>query len=454
MDQIQENKECYTLPFITRTSFRRRMHILFLFLIILFIGFASIPADYLLGMFFRLFLFASGLFLAYCWVYLGILKKAFLELTEEGITLKTIFHYKMIQWIDIAYVRTYYLQGNLYIGIVSNQKLIIQKDNILTSLSNAFGGGYSLSIPLQLFPAIESQKLYSTIFFKAKEMRQQKENKEVDPSETIIEERKEKVISVNPVKSLFHAFFVSLTSGIIYGFCIYQFNINFLIIPLMGMMGIMHVFFKNCQKNDLNFIIRFGLGFLCAMQFFIALLVILLILNPVFVEANGAFQAVIICTAHIFTHPGEFISYYLFAAICFFFGAFQGYSSKTTRRIRKIFMRKQNGFIIKKDKRYCSIFLVDYVKYRENADKIILSIIPNTCLIEKEKNYIWAFYIPEQVILDFNINMNRLERAFVKGEMYYKLNLGGRTEPQPYGYMCRLILNKYRKVEVIQLETD
>ena len=457
MNQTQQSQEPYEIPLIMRSSYKIKMHILFVFLILLFFSVSFIPAENLPGMFVKLFFFSAGLFFLYGWVYMGILKKGSLELTEEGMILRTIFNIKRIKWMDVAEVKKYYLQGNLYIGVITNQKLILHKDNFLTSLSIAFGGGYSLSVPLASFSKIEPKKLYVTIATEAQEKSRKNENGEGADREVqqeVKEIKVEKPLPGNPKKAISLAFLTALLAGIIYGLCIYLLNINFLIIPILGMMGIMYVFFKHCQTSDFNFIIRLGLGLACAMQFFIALLVILIILNLDFLNGNGVLRTILECTIYIIRNSSEFFSYYIYAAICFFYGAFQGYSSKTTRRLHNLFMRRQNGFTIKKEKGLRSIFLIDYAKYRENEDKSILTIVPNTCLIEKEKNYILAFYIPEKVALDHKVNMTRLERAFVKGEMYYKLDLGGRAEPQPYGYSCNLLLNKYRKVELVQLETE
>ena len=117
-------------------------------------------------------------------------------------------------------------------------------------------------------------------------------------------------------------------------------------------------------------------------------------------------------------------------------------------------MHKQNGFYIQRDKRYVSIYLIDYAEYNENDEKIAIEIIPNICLIEKEKKNILAFHIPEQVINEFGIDAKSFERIVSDEKIYYKLDIKGSSEKQLYGYTSILILNKYRQVELIQLEID
>jgi hypothetical protein len=451
MEQIAKNQDYYSIPFLIRSGYKPRMHFLFLSLIAMFLSFSIFVEDELPG---RVIVFSLVVLLLYCWIYVGVLRKSFVEVTGEGILLKTIFVNKSVKWPDIAAVETFSMQRNTYIGIKAYQKLHARKENFITSLSEAYGGGYSLTIPLGIFPYADTQKLYATIFNIAQEKAKYHDRID-DIGRTLIKEvKREDVKAGNPIKSLIYALIVSVVIGIIYGFSIYQFHINLLLIPLLGIMGIVYVFNKNYRNHDRNIAVRLAMGVMCAMQFYMAALVLLFVINLKYAVMNGFLRTIADCSIYIFQHPGEFLNYYLYAAIFFIFGALQGYSSKTTRRIRKAFMGKRNGFTIKKEKRYTSVFLVDYEEYLENEDKRIVSIPPNTCLIERSKNEILAFYIPEELIRDLNIWPNKLERTSVNGDVHYKLNLGSSAEKQSYGYSCNLIINKNKQVELIQLESD
>ena len=79
-----------------------------------------------------------GLFFAYIWLYMGIAKKAFIELNEEGISLKTIFSYKKLKWTDNIDVGTYYMNNNTFIGLMSKSNLNKRKDNFITALANCY----------------------------------------------------------------------------------------------------------------------------------------------------------------------------------------------------------------------------------------------------------------------------------------------------------------------------
>ncbi len=454
MEENQRKPELHSLPFIVHSSYKFRMHVLYLFMITMFVGFSFIPVNDLSGIFFRVLLLVFGIFFAYIWFYTGVMKKAYIKLTEDEILFKTLFGIKKLKWTDIANVQTYYKSNNSFIGIISKEKLENQKDNFFTSISNLYGGVYSLSIPLQSFSTAEPEKLYATIFYTLQEKYQQQCNEEEISNDIIENKKDEKLVEGSAVTALFKTLIVSMISGVIYGVLTYLLKVNFLIIPMLGFWGIYYVYFKNYKEKGFNIVCRFFLGALCALQFFVALLVVLIMLNSNLIEANGLWRTISDCIVIIVKHPEKNGIYYYFAIIFFFIGVFSGYSSKITRRMRKIFIHKQNGFYIKREKRYVSIYLTDYAEYNENEKKIVLSINPNICLIEKEKKNILAFYISEEVVDSFNIDAKNFARILTNEKMYFKLDLGGNGEPKLYGYSCLLILNMNRQVEVIKLETD
>ena len=452
MEENQIKSAEYTLPFTVHSGYSFGMHVFLIIMIIVFVGVAFIPINDLGGIIFRLLSLVLGLFLAYAWIYSGVMKKTRLELTKQGISFKTMFISKKVNWTDIIDVQTFSMNNNSFIGIMSKETIKKRKDNFMTSLSESLGGGYTLTIPLKSFPKAEPEKLFATIVLKAQEEFQEQDIEEESINEMFSEVKEEKVTYSNPVTILLKALIISLISGTIYGVLIYIFEVNLIIIPVLGMVGILYLYSKHYQEKKFNIIIRFFLGLFCALQFFVGALVVSLMLNLTYIESNGIWSSISECIAYMAEYPQEYMSYYLYAIVSFFIGAFYGCSFKITRRIGKIFMHKQNGFCIKREKRYVSIYLTDYAEYNENEEKIAIRINPNLCLIEKDKKNILAFYIPQQVLND--VNVNGFERISSNEKMYYKLNLGGSGQQHLYGYTTLLILNKDNQVELIQLETD
>ena len=456
MEENLIKSEEYTLPFTVHSGYRFGMHVLLIIMIILFVGVAFLPMNDLGGIIFRLLSLVLGLFLAYAWIYSGVMKKTCLELTKQQISFKTMFISKKLNWADIIDVQTFAMNNASFIGIMSKETIKKRKNNFLTSLSVSLGGGYTLSIPLKSFPKVQPEKLFATIVLKVQEKVQGQDIEEEIINEMISEEKEEKVTYSKPVAIILKALIISLISGTIYGVVAYILEVNLIIIPVLGMLGILFLYSKPSKEKGVNIIIRFFIGLFCALQFFVGALVTSLMLNLTYVESNGIWRSIFECITYMAEYPEEYMSYYLYAIGSFFIGAFFGCSFKIIRRISKIFMHKQNGFYIKREKRYISIYLTDYAGYNVNEEKIAITINPNVCLIEKDKKNILAFYIPEQVINDYNINIdvNGPERIFSNEKMYYKLNLGGSALQHLYGYTTTLILNKDNQVELIQLETD
>lgn len=458
MEKDQRSNECYSLPYIIHSSYRVKTHVALLFTICMCGICLFIP-----NIFFSILGFVLGLFLMWAWVYMGILKKAFIELTEDEIKYKTLFGQKTSKWTDIANVETYCTNNNTFIGIISNEKLENQKTNFLTTLFIGMGGGYSLSISLASFSKAEPEKLYSTIFYKVKKEMELKESREEfnenynkEENSGFKEVKEENTIDDGSYTiAFFKAFIGSLILGIIYGVLIYEAKINFLLIPIIGIVWIFYSYSKSCRNKNLNIINKLLIGVLCGSQIYVGLVVALMMLNSSFIERNGILNAISTCIENIFENPEEYIKYHVIGICFFFLGALNGYSSKTIRKIKKITMRKQNGFYIKREQRYISIYLIDYADYNDKEEKLVVQVNPGTCLIEKEQKNILAYYIPEQVISDFNINIQNFKQVFLNEKTYYKLNLGGNAKEQIYGYRTTLILNKNsRNIELIQLEID
>jgi hypothetical protein len=452
MEEKNKKPELYSLPFIMHSSYKFGMHLLLLIFIILFAAIWFFPDIF--GIIFRLFSLTLSLFLAYMWIYIGILKKVYVKLTEDEISFKTMFGLKTIKWTDIAYVETFSMGKNLLIGIISKEKLKKRKENFLTAISDLYGGEYSLSIPLQNFPEAKPEKLYSTIFNIAQEKYRQNCSEEEIMNISSENNVEDKQIDNSFVTPIIMALIVSLISGAIYGLSIYLLKNNFIVIPFLGMIAIEYAYYKTCQEKRTNIFMRFYVGILCVLQIFAALLTALLMENTNLIKVIGIWNTISDCVKYIVKYPKEYDIYYILGVIIFFFGAFSGYSSKITRKIGKIFMKKQNGFCIKREKPYVSIYLIDYAEYNKDEEKYALRIDPNVCLIEKNKKNVLAFYIPEALFESFSISEKKFEKISFCEKMYYKLDLGGNGEMQPYGFSGLLIINKYKHLELIKLEID
>jgi len=217
MEENQIKSEEYTLPFTVHSGYSFGMHVLLIIMIIVFVGVAFIPINDLGGIIFRLLSLVLGLFLAYAWIYSGVMRKTCLELTKQGISFKTMFISKKVNWTDIIDVQTFSMNNASVIGIMSKETIKKRKDDFLTSLSESLGGGYTLTIPLKSFPKAKPEKLFATIVLKAQEKVQEQDIEEEIINEMFSEVKEEKVTYSNPVTILLKALIISLISGTIYG---------------------------------------------------------------------------------------------------------------------------------------------------------------------------------------------------------------------------------------------
>ena len=454
-----DQNQYYPIPFMIRSGYKCGMHLCFIFLIAictapLSLLFLTSDIPFIIIAMFTVI----DLFLFYCWFYNGVLKKAYVLLNDEGITVKLIFGKKSIRWTDIAGVQTYYYNHNSFIGILSKQKLRKRKDTFLSFLSALFGGLYSLSIPLKSFPKADPEKLYATIGFMVQN--NQAENPDqaewlskdvpvnTDEASVITKER-------STAGALLRVFLISLIVGILYGVSIYLLKINFLLIPFVSMFGMIYVYFKHYEKSTAHFMARFLFGIFCSMQFLIAVLAALILGNHQYIPSHGLMKTVFDCVGYMTDNPGDFIRYYACALIFFIWGISCGGSSpKFMRRIKKHFIKTQNGYSIEKNQRYISIYLINYTDFDENEEKTTVVIEPNQCLIEKDRKRICTLYMPVEILKQNNIFIKDMDVGNIHDKTYYQLCLGGHTAPREYGYSCNLVINSEHQLEIITIESD
>lgn len=216
----------------------------------------------------------------------------------------------------------------------------------------------------------------------------------------------------------------------------------------------MYTYFKKYNKSSNNIIANFILGIICFIQVMIAPLIYLLLDNQEYVKTYGIFKTTLECIKLLINDPMDFLRFYLMAALFFIFGFVFSCNQKWMRVLGEIFIKKQSGYYISRDKQFLSIYLNDYAVYDKFAEKIETYIDPNNCLIESKGKKIFAFYIPADIIEKSGIISNHLYKVSINDKIYYKLILGGQSKIRKYNYNCQLITNKDKQLEVIQIEAD
>lgn len=150
----------------------------------------------------------------------------------------------------------------------------------------------------------------------------------------------------------------------------------------------------------------------------------------------------------------SFIRNYLYALVFFLIGAFVGVSFKFVRRIKRLFLLRHNGYCVERDKREVSVYLADYAEYKDDTEKLMIGMIPNSCLIERRGKKLLAFYLLAEALDKNSIYRGPLVRTQIGGQDFYKIDLGGGGQPERYGCDCELICDRDRQPELVRLYLD
>jgi len=293
------DENLYPIPFMVRSGFKVKMHIIFLFCNALFVVILFTSLPWILKILDSIIL----LFLLFCWIYIGILRKSYMVLDENEITIKSLLKIKKINWSDMAFINIYKMRNYDSIGIAT--------ENESRKLDITY-------IPMQNFASIDPTKLLATMNFM-----QQKFLKVIDNSymENIYEPELEKS---NYCFALIISIAICLIVGIIYGFTLYYLKINILFIPVFGLLPIYLIYLKEENLKKYRFLKHFIIGIICASQFFIGIIVLLVLSNSVYLSANGFINTVLMSVSVMVNSPGSFIRNYLYAAVVFLVVTMQG----------------------------------------------------------------------------------------------------------------------------------
>lgn len=332
---------------------------------------------------------------------------------------------------------------------MKKQKANEKKGVFLNRLWAVLGGRYTISIPLFTFANVNPEKLYATINY----MFENNKIEDIEESEFVsVDSKSETTKNTGIITTLFKAFLVSLFIGFIYGVSIYLFKINILLIPFLSLLWMLYTYQKSSNKNKNFFLIKIVFGLICSIQLLIAPLILMLFQNKEAFKMFGITEIVTGCIRYMFENPIDFLRFYVFALIFFIIGVTSGISMRFFRLIRRMFLKKSNGYYIVRKKCYVSIYITDYADFNDNDEKNIIDIGPNICLIDTEGKRVNSFYIPVDLFKEVGITANSFAKVTINEIDYNHISLGGQSYIRTYGCHCTLITNKANKLEVIKIK--
>jgi hypothetical protein len=464
--------EGYLIPFKERSRLKWTNHLLYIFMIGLFTAFIFIPFDNVAENLVSksLCILFDILFLSIWW-YTGILRKSYVELTEESIIFKIMFKTQIVKWYEIYDIQVFTQNKNTMLGIILKEKVRKRKESFGTQLSDMYGGIFSVRIPLSQFQNIDIEKLYTTmtnklidvnklsndnIKYNTNEFQMEKnENLSTDIKYTSqssdIEENENSTIG-NYIVAMLKLFILSIIVGSAYGLSIYIFKANLIIVPMFGSIAIVYFYSKTNKKRKINIFTRIILGLICALQVYLAVIIVVL-LGSSGTEGISYLDIINQYFEYLIEKPMDQGVFIIISIFCFWCGAFQGYKFKFQMRIKKLFMKRYGKYFYEKNGRSITIYLIDPVRFDAEKDKKFITEIVQGCLIEKSKKSVKGFYIPTNYFDDLGITINHDASININDICYYKIDLGGNGNCESYVFPCSLITNSKKQVEIIEIET-
>lgn len=456
MNIHNEKTQEYSIPFSIRSRYNWRSQLSNIFLIAIFTIFVLMPlgTDAKIIVLKVLSTVILILFL-YIWIYTGILKKQYLELTEDDIIIKTPFGTKTIKWNQVHDIEVFTQSHNTMLGIILKEKVRNHKQTFWTLINDMCGGMFSVRIALSQFPDINIETLYTTMINKLKTPNKNSTYnivESVDSVESNIVNTDVKLPSNNFLITIIKLLLLSIGIGLAYGISIYILNINIVIIPILGSMAIIYFYSKLYKEEKITAFRRIVVGLICALQVFIAVILTGFLDSELSINMNNLVNITKEYFSYLITHPFDQGIVIIISIFCFGYGMLQGYKFKFQKKIEKIFMKKSGKHYYKKEGRFITIYLKDPALYNEQQDGMFTVEIYNDCLIEKEKKRIKGLCIPTKEIDELGIVLNYDDCISISDNTYYKIDLNGNSNYQQYAFPCILVLNSKKEVELIQIE--
>lgn len=257
--------EQYDIPFFQKSSLKPIIYFLELFFILLLAAVAVLffvwidkdepIIEILVGIFFA----ALDIFFVYIFITIGVLKKFYVNLTEEYIKFSTPYSTKFAYWRDIAEVFLYTHSNNISVCFLLKKDI---KDKTKRSISNnlnlALGAPpSSFQVPMNFFSGIDINKFLYTV----QALMEKNEVKDEYLYDSFEEEADNNII-----KAALAALCSSIIIGILYGLSIHWLDKNYIAIPIFTSIIIIAVFNKFYIEKSFNIAVRLLVGLFCFIQ--------------------------------------------------------------------------------------------------------------------------------------------------------------------------------------------
>lgn len=455
MENNLKSENTYSLPMKVYSKPKLWMTLFGVVMSLLFIGMIFIPFEEEGDLFMKIFMICVGIFFFYITVVIHLFKIQYLNLTETYIEYNSGLSKKItLNYSDIYTMNIYELKSNTMLGIISNKRAKEIKAGKFGFVKRLFANEYSLNISMSYFTNLELDKLYTTIKDKVCEVIEESGelSQETFDEDSLVNEfdgYEEKPSGSLPI-AIIKTLAVTLVVGVLYGLSMHFFRKNLLLIPILGVMAVLYTYNKSYVEERINYVVRFFIGIFAACQIFIALIVDAFFWNGLPFNLTNLTRLTESLFKEITRDPMDHLVIILIAVVSFYYGFIQGKTFKFQRSFNKLFMKKHGNYYYKRDGKVVDIFLKDPANYDEDEEKYALN-IGEGCLIERNKNKVLSFLIPEKYLEEYSIILNS-DICKVGEETYKEINLGGSGSYKELLLPCSVIFNANKEAEVIRIQ--
>lgn len=455
MENNLKSENTYSLPMKVYSKPKLWLTLLGIVLSLLFISMTFIPFEDEGEIFMKIFGFCLGIFFFYITVVIHLFKIQYLYLTESYIEYNSGLSKKItLKYSDIYTMNIYELKNNTMLGIISNKRAKEIKAGKFGFVKRLFVNEYSMNIQMTYFSNLELDKLYTTIKDKVCEVRDEvgelsQETFDEDSLVNEFEDYEEKTSGSLPI-ALIKTLVVTLVVGVLYGLSLNFYRKNILFIPILGVMAVVYTYNKSYVEKRINYVVRFFIGIFAACQIFIAVIVDGFFWNGLSFNLVNLTRLTGDVFKEIVRDPMDHLVIILIAVVSFYYGFVQGKTFKFQRSFNKLFMKKHGNYYYKRDGKIVDIFLKDPTNYNEDEEKYTLN-ISEGCLIERNRNKVLSFLIPEKYLEEYSIILNS-DICKVGEETFKEINLGGNGNYKQLLLPCSVIFNANKEAEVIRIQ--
>lgn len=312
------------IPSVIHCSFDLGSKILFYSCFILFSGFTfgmpilfkdNIPALIFLAIFFGLI----SLICLYAIITVDFLKKYYIILGEENICIKTSFKKeKIFAWKEIESVGAVSINSNISIGFILKKDLLKKDRSIGKNLNSIIGvPNFSYQFPIRFFGKLDPDIFIKTIVEKIESESNSLEENELNGVQ--VEEIK-KTRTYSFTKGLFYSFTAFIISMFTHAFFVIVFEINIIILPILGSIIIISVFDKYYPKR--NIFTRLLKGFISSGQGPVSMIFSIMWVEDIPFSPFNLFILANEYIRYLFTNIFSNWTTILIIIVCFFMGIF------------------------------------------------------------------------------------------------------------------------------------